>query len=61
LERATHSDEFARRNERLYAHPFGQTRMQSFGLEADGKIGASLDSIQIALLVSDGRGAVLSG
>ncbi len=55
---ALSTQEFVRRNERLYAHPFGQTRMKSFGLPTDGKIGASLDVLQTGLLIGDGKGGV---
>jgi GNAT superfamily N-acetyltransferase len=52
------SEEFVRRNAWLYAHPFGQNRMRTFGLIEEGKVAASLDALQIALLVGDGKGGV---
>ena len=49
-------EEFAARNAVLYAHPFGQERMRTFGLRQGGAWAASLDAIRVPLLVHSGEG-----
>lgn len=51
-------EEFAARNSMLYAHPFGRERMRTFGLRKDSVFAASLDAVQITLLVRDQKGEI---
>jgi GNAT superfamily N-acetyltransferase len=48
--------EFTERNRRLYAHPFGKTRMRTYALGEGSELSATLDILDVKLLVRAGHG-----
>jgi len=54
--------QFEERNRRYYAHPFGRTRMQTWGWIECGKIVSSLDAVSVPMLQHEsGRAHQVAG